>query len=109
MLGVLDATVHVHAALAASVTLDGGIGIDDLELVRIFRDSKLVASHHRDLREHRAGRFPAFGASAYVIEGGLRGDGHLYGVARTFALKRAAREARRALLDPIIDCGMNRD
>ena len=48
MLGVLDAAVHVHAALAAGVTLDGGIGVDDLELVGVPGDLQLVARHHGD-------------------------------------------------------------
>src|ERR1700730_11737035 len=109
MFGVLDAAVHVHATLAASMTLDAGIGVDDFEFVGIFGDLQLVAWHHGDLREQRVRRFPAFGASAYVVVGGLRGDAHLYGITRAFAGKRATGEARRPLLGAWVDWRMNRD
>src|SRR5205809_7793912 len=71
MLRVLDAAIHVHAAIFAGVPLDGRIGIHDLELVCILGNTQLVARHNRHLREQRAFRLPAFGASAYVIIGAL--------------------------------------
>src|SRR5215831_1112842 len=66
MLCVLDAAIHVHPAIFAGVTLDGRIGIHDLELVGVLGNTQLVARHNRDLREHCARGLPAFGASATV-------------------------------------------
>src|SRR6516165_1192705 len=90
MFCVLDATVHMHATLRAR--LDGSIRINDLQLVGIFSNTELVARHHRDLREQCTVGFPAFGASAHVVIGRLRGNGHLNGTARTFAVKSATRK-----------------
>src|SRR5262252_1043782 len=91
MLGVLDAAIHVHAAIAARVPLDGRIGVYDLELVGILGNTQLVARHNRDLREQRACGLPAFGASAYVIIGALRCDAHLDRIAPAFAYKCSSR------------------
>src|SRR5215813_3300035 len=67
MLCVLDAAIHVDAAIFAGVPLDGRIGIHDLELVGVLGNTQLVARHNRDLREHCARGLPAFGASADVM------------------------------------------
>jgi hypothetical protein len=107
MLCILDAAIHVHPAIFAGVTLDGRIGIHDLELVGVLGNTQLVARHNRDLREHCARGLPAFGASAYVIVGALGRNGYLDGIARTLARKRSSREVRRAGPDAAIHCRMN--
>src|SRR6516165_5816974 len=96
MLVVLDAAVHVHAAIPAGVPLNGGGGIYDLELVGILGHTELVARHNGDLREQCARGLPAFGASTDVIIGALGRNAHLAGIARAFANERAPREVRRA-------------
>src|ERR1700745_4127944 len=96
MLGVLDAAVHVYAALLAGVPLNGGVGVHDLELVSILGHTELVARHDRDLREQRARGLPAFGAPTDVIIGALGRNVHLDGVARAFAHERPSREVWRA-------------
>src|SRR6185437_6088478 len=106
---VLDAAVHVDAALLAGVTLDGGGGVDHLELAGVRRDGELVAPDDRDLREQGAGRFPAFRAAADMVERALPGHRHLDGVLLALAGKRAAGEVLRAGLDAVIDGGVNRN
>src|SRR5262245_30499853 len=81
MRSVLDAAIHVDAAIFAGVPLDGRIGIHDLELVGVLGNTQLAARHNRDLREHCARGLPALGASAYVIVGALGRNGHLDGKA----------------------------
>src|SRR2546427_12293656 len=96
MLGVLDAAVHVYAAISAGVALNGGIGIHDFELVGILGHTELVARHDRNLREHRARGLPAFAASTDVIISAPASNTHLDGIARAFAREPAPREARPA-------------
>src|SRR5215471_7576309 len=105
MLVVLDAAIHVHAAIPAGVPLNGGVGIYDLELVGILGHTELVARHNGDLREHCARGLPAFGASTDVIIGALGHNAHLDGIARAFAHERpppprssASRASRRCPL-----------
>jgi hypothetical protein len=107
VLRILDSSVHVHAARRAGVALNGRVGIDNLELVGVLGDTKLVARHDGDLREQSACGFPAFGASAHVVMSGLRRDAYLDGIASAFAMKRTAREARGAGLHAIIYRRMN--
>src|SRR5262249_15510092 len=85
VLGVLDATIHVHAAPRAGVALDRRIAVHDLEFVGTFADRKLVARYNRHLRELRASRLPALGAATDVVVGGLRGDTDLDGTAGALA------------------------
>ena len=49
MPGVLDAAIHVNAAVLAGIAVDGGGGIRDLKLVPVRRDADAVARHDRDL------------------------------------------------------------
>jgi hypothetical protein len=107
VLGVLDAAVHVHAAIPAGVALNGGVGIHDFELVGILGHTQLVARHDGDLREHRARGLPAFGASTDVIIGALGRNAHLDGIARAFARERTPREVRRAGPHAVVHCRMN--
>src|SRR5262249_52036266 len=102
MLCVLDAAVHVHAAIPAGVPLNGGIGIHDFELVGALGNTELVARHNGNLRKQCARGLPAFGASTDVIIGTLGRDAHLDGIARAFAHERpppprswASRASRR--------------
>src|SRR2546425_9479498 len=88
MLRVLDAAVHVHAAIPAGVPLNGGVGIHDLELVGVLGNTELVARHNGDLREQCARGLPAFGASTDVIIGALGRNAYLDGIARAFARER---------------------
>src|SRR5437667_5286658 len=104
---VLDAPVHVHAATGARVSLDGGGRVDDLELVRICGHAELVARHHRDLREQRAGRLPAFRAAASMVMSALALDRHDDLPVGAFAIQRAASEAWRRGLDAVVDRGMD--
>ena len=66
---VLDAAVHVGAAALAGVALDGGRGVDDLQLVAVLGHRDVVARHNGDDREHRAFRLPALGAAAGMVVG----------------------------------------
>src|SRR6185437_5908979 len=104
MLCVLDAAIHVDAAIFAGVTLDGRVSIHDLEPIGILGSTELIARHNRDLREQRALGLPAFGASAYVIVGALGRDAHLYETTRALAHKRPSREVRRAGLHTVVHC-----
>ena len=79
MVLVFDAAVHVHATAGAGITLDRGIGVDDLELLGVGGDAELVASDDRHLGEHRALRLPALGAAAYVIVGNIALEAHGHG------------------------------
>jgi hypothetical protein len=58
MLRVLDAAVHVHAALRAGVPLNGRVGVYDFELICIFADAELVLAALR--RPARTARLQAF-------------------------------------------------
>jgi hypothetical protein len=51
MLRVLDAAVHMRTTTGAGVSLNGGIGVPDLELVGVLGDTEFVARHNGDLRE----------------------------------------------------------
>src|SRR5437016_13199464 len=105
MLGILDAAVHVYAAIPAGVALNGGIGIHDFELVGILGHTQLVARHDRDLREHRARGLPAFGASTDVIIGALGRNAHLDGIARAFARERPPAKFGEPGLTPLSTAG----
>src|SRR6266576_1679893 len=107
MLCVLDAAIHVHPAIFAGVPLDGRVGIHGLELVGTLGNTELVARHNRDLREQRALRLPALGASTDVIIGALRRNAHLYGITRALAHKRPSREVRRAGFHTVVHSWMN--
>ena len=69
---VLDAAVHVRTALTASVALDRGARVNDLELVAVGDHLDSVARRHCDHGHERAGRLPAFSAAADVIVRRLR-------------------------------------
>jgi hypothetical protein len=103
MARVVDAAVHMHAAGLAGVALDGGVGIDDLELVAVGRDRKVVARRDRHDGEQRAFGLPALGAAACMVMGGLALDRHRDLVVRTLAVEGAAREVRGSGLDALVD------
>src|SRR5258708_22975165 len=104
---VLYPPVHVHAATAARVSLDGRGRVHDLQLVRICGHAELVARHHRDLREERAGRLPAFRAAASVVMSALARNRHDDLLVGAFAIQRAASEVWSRGLDAIVDRGMD--
>src|SRR5262249_33591677 len=107
MLGVLDAAVHVHAAIPAGVPLNGGVGIHDLELFSVLGHTELVARHNGDLREQCACGLPAFGASTAPLTPALGRNAHLDGITRAFASERAPREVWRAGFHAVVHCRMN--
>src|SRR5574341_2220100 len=76
MLVVIDASVHMHAAILACVSLDDRLGVHRGKFVSIRAYLEVVPRHHRHLREQRAGRFPALGATAYMVVGALAFDRH---------------------------------
>src|SRR6202171_4475530 len=101
---VLDAAVHMGAARLAGVPLDGRRGIDDLKLVAVLKHADAVAGHHRDHREDRPFRFPAFGAAAGVVVGDIALDADLDRLAvLAFADQGSSGKAARTLLDPAVD------
>lgn len=63
----LDAAEQVHAALLARVALDGGVLVDDGQLVAVGDDGDLVARQYADEREDGAAGLPALGAAAEVV------------------------------------------
>jgi len=107
MLGVFDAAVHVNAASRAGVPLNRCIAVHDLQPVGVLADVELVARHDGDLREQGTCGLPASGTSAHMIVRGLRRDGHLDGIARTFAKERPTREVGRAGFYAIVHRRMN--
>lgn len=68
---LLDASVHVHAAVLAGVALDHGGLIDDFEFVFARRDFKLLDGYNADDGEEGVFRLPAFGAAARVVVGNI--------------------------------------
>ena len=107
MPGVLDAAIHVNAAVLAGIAMDGGGGIRDLKLVPVRRDADAVARHDRDLRKQRAFGLPALRAAAYVIVRALRTDRHLDGILTAVARKGPAREIRRSGFRTLIHARVN--
>src|SRR5262249_43300015 len=85
MLFVLDASVHVHAATFAGMSLDDRVRIDHRQLVPIGSYADFVAWYDRNLGEKCASRFPAFGAAAYVVMSTLTIDRHGYFLIRAVA------------------------
>ena len=106
---VLDAPVHVHAAVLAGMALDGRLGIDDRQLVGVRDDLQPLARHDCHLREKGALRLPALGAAAHMVVRGLPRDLHFHLVVRALAPKRAAGEVLRRRLDSIVHSWMYRE
>ena len=75
MVLVLDAAVHVHAAAVAGMALDRRAWRRrPSACAPLAVTLELVARHDRDHREQRAGRLPALGAAAGVVEGDVALD-----------------------------------
>jgi hypothetical protein len=90
------------------VALNGGVGIDYLQFLRIGNDRHFVATDNGDLREDSAGRLPAFCAAADMIMSALRADLYLYGVALTMTGQCGTVEIGiPGLLHPAVHCGVN--
>src|SRR6266852_148675 len=104
---VLDSPVHVHAATAARVSLDGRVRVDDLQLVPICGHAELVARDDRDLREQCAGRLPALRAAASVVMSALARDRYGDLLVGTFAIQRAASEVWSRGRNAIVDRGVD--
>src|SRR5262245_41901927 len=107
MLAVLDPAVHVDAAAATGIALDRGVGIHHVEFFGPLAHLELVTRHDGHLREQRARRLPALGASAHVIVRRLGANLNFHGIARALAGERASSKARRARLYAIVDRWMN--
>src|SRR5690606_3499778 len=93
---VVDAAVHVHAALPARMALDHGRRVDDLELVRVRDDLELVSRHDRDHREQSALGLPALGTATDVIVRALGRDPDLDRTIAAMTSERPAREIGRS-------------
>src|SRR5258705_9830434 len=94
---VLDAPVHMGAADLAGVPLDCRRGVDDLKLVAVLKHADAVAWHHRDYEEDRSCGFPAFGAAAGEVVGGIALDAGLERLTSlAFAIRESTRQRDRA-------------
>src|SRR5437867_13239354 len=100
---VVDASVHMHAAILARVALDGRVRVYNLQFVLICSHAEVVARHDRDLREQGPARLPALRAAADVAMGALTLDRYGNLVVGTFAIQRAAGEVWRRGSDATID------
>src|SRR5262249_49524459 len=94
MTGIVDSSVHVHAASLACVALDRSVRVDDRKLVPVGGDLDVFPRGDRDLRKESAARLPTFGAAADVVVGALTRDRNRNLVRCTLAIERAAREIR---------------
>src|SRR5262245_16163519 len=92
MLFILDASVHMHPATFAGVSLDDCVRIHDRQLVLIGSYTNLVAWHDRDLGEQCARRLPALGAPAHMVVATLAINRYRHLLVRAVADQRAARE-----------------
>src|ERR1700693_1224489 len=104
---VVDASVHMHAALLARVSLDCRVRVHDLQLIFICSYAEIGAWSDRNLREQRASRFPALRAAANVVKGSLalNRDGHL--LVGTLARQRTTSEVCSRWFEALIDAWMN--
>jgi hypothetical protein len=98
-----DGAIHVHAAFDASVALDEGGAVDNLEFVAIFDDLDMVVRRHGDNRKYGARRLPALGAAASVVMGDIALDGDLDGIVGAFAGQCAAGKIGATRLYAVID------
>jgi len=105
---VLDAAIHMDAAVLAGVPLNGRRRVDDRQLLCVRGDTEVVPRHYRDLGEQGALGFPALGATAEMVVRALPLDRHFDGILRTSAQQRAAREIRRTSLHTLIHVRVNR-
>lgn len=103
---LLDAAEHVNTAVAAGVSLDGSILVDDGELVTIGSDLDLVAGDDGNDGEESALRLPALGASAGVVVQDLAVEGDLDGVGRALAANLSAGEVVGALCEAVLEAGV---
>jgi len=85
MVLVLDAAVHMDAAIAASIPLNDSVGIDHAQLVAICHDAELVPRDDSDHRKERSFRLPTLRAAANVIVRALGAYLHLHGVGGALA------------------------
>ncbi len=86
---LLDASIQVHAAVAAGVALDGSALVDDGQLVAVRRHRDLVPGDDGDDGEESALRLPAFGAPARVVVDDRAAESDLDGVASAEAAEIA--------------------
>lgn len=63
----LDAAVQVSTAAGASVSLDSGAGVHNLQLGLVGGDGQVVSGHDADDGEQGASRLPALRAPAGVV------------------------------------------
>lgn len=104
---VLNATEQVDAAVLAGVTLDDGRGVDNLELVTIGCDLKLVPRDNSYNREQRSGRFPALRAAAGVVVEHIATESDLDGARFAVTLELSTFEVRVALGEAVVDGRMD--
>jgi len=91
---ILDAPKHMGSAFTASMSLDGGLLVNDVQLFRVSQNVDLVARDDRDKCKSGTLRFPALGTTAGVVVQCLGSDSYFYFIAGTEALEYAAGKAR---------------
>lgn len=101
-----DSAKEVHAAFFARVTLNCGVGVDDVEFGSVLDDFEVVDWDDSDNGEEGSLGLPALGAAAGVVVGDVAGDLDFDLVGCTVALQRAAIEACAALGQAIVDSGV---
>ena len=104
---LLDAPVHVGAAVLAGVADDDGFGVDGLEFGFVGCDGEVVAGDYADDAEEGAVGFPAFGAAAGVVELDVGIELNFDGVAGALALDFAAGLVGVAFCDAVVDEGVD--
>jgi len=88
------------------VSLDGGGGVRDVQLLGVRRDGQVVARYDGYDGEERAGGLPAFGTTAGVVVEDVGGEGDLDAVAGAEAVQRAAGEGGGAGGDAVVEEGV---
>lgn len=99
----LDATEQVHSTLLASVSLDGGALVDDLELFWVSSHSDLLLRNDSDNREERSFGFPALRASACVVVSDISTQSHFDFVTGAVAVQLSTAEVGITLGDAVVD------
>src|ERR1700730_11098591 len=105
--GVVDASVHMHAAFLARVSLDCRVRVHDLQLVFICGYAEIGAWSDRNLREQRVSRFPALRAATNVVKGSLALNRHGHLLVGTLAGQRTTSEVCSGCFETLIDTWVN--
>lgn len=93
----------MHAAVLASVTLDGGTRVEIHELVAVGGYFEVGDGHDADDGKERPGGLPALGTPAGVVVEDVAGDGHFDSLTSAVAFQRSSREVIFAFCKAIVD------